>query len=421
MKRILVTGGCGFIGANFVRWGLETYPEVGGNQPRRIDVCRQLGQPRGLERRAALSVREGGCRGPHLGHGLGGRGVRRDRRTSRPRTTSTARSMTPRRSCGPIFRDSMPARRRPPRRARPVRSGLDRRGLRRLGPTTRPSPRSTPLAPNSPYAASKAGADLLGPGRLPLRTAWKPSSRACSNNYGPYQFPEKLIPLFVDQRPGRHPPARLWGAAGGSATGSTSPTTAEASTPRPPARAAPARSTTSGAESEQFNIDALRRAVLDGDRRPGDLDPPRHRSPGARPPLCTVGCSRPRPSWAGVQRRPRSRPASPRRWTGIAPTPTGSTGSAREPTALESSAMSRGPRRPLPGAGSRSAAIDRSREGVAVLGRQDQRRRRATGSPGPGHPRRRSLELGPIEIRAFVHKNSRLAGHDEAMGESRRM
>ncbi len=54
----------------------------------------------------------------------------------------------------------------------------------------------TPLAPNSPYAASKAGADLLA--RSYHHTFGMPIViTRCSNNYGPYQFPEKLIPLFI--------------------------------------------------------------------------------------------------------------------------------------------------------------------------------------------------------------------------------
>ncbi|MGE0141751.1 MAG: dTDP-glucose 4,6-dehydratase [Planctomycetota bacterium] len=55
---------------------------------------------------------------------------------------------------------------------------------------------STPLAPNSPYSASKTGSDLLV--RAAVHTHGFPAviSR-CSNNYGPYQFPEKLIPLMI--------------------------------------------------------------------------------------------------------------------------------------------------------------------------------------------------------------------------------
>jgi len=54
----------------------------------------------------------------------------------------------------------------------------------------------TPLAPNSPYSASKASADMLASAYhktfgLPIMIT------RCSNNYGPYQFPEKLIPLLI--------------------------------------------------------------------------------------------------------------------------------------------------------------------------------------------------------------------------------
>ena len=64
-----------------------------------------------------------------------------------------------------------------------------------LGPTGEFS-EETPYAPNSPYAASKAGADHLV--RAWHHTYGLPVIITnCSNNYGPYQFPEKLIPLMV--------------------------------------------------------------------------------------------------------------------------------------------------------------------------------------------------------------------------------
>lgn len=64
-----------------------------------------------------------------------------------------------------------------------------------LGPTGKFT-EQTPLSPNSPYSASKAGADLLV--LAYHRTYGMPAViTRCSNNYGPYQFPEKLIPLFV--------------------------------------------------------------------------------------------------------------------------------------------------------------------------------------------------------------------------------
>lgn len=53
-----------------------------------------------------------------------------------------------------------------------------------------------PLLPNSPYSASKAGSDLLA--RSYARTyGMDVRITRCSNNYGPYQYPEKVIPLFV--------------------------------------------------------------------------------------------------------------------------------------------------------------------------------------------------------------------------------
>lgn len=63
-----------------------------------------------------------------------------------------------------------------------------------------------PLEPNSPYSASKAGSDLLA--RSYFRThGMNLSITRCSNNYGPYHFPEKLIPLFVTNLiDGKHVP-----------------------------------------------------------------------------------------------------------------------------------------------------------------------------------------------------------------------
>lgn len=56
----------------------------------------------------------------------------------------------------------------------------------------------TPLAPNSPYAASKAGSDLLA--RAYHQTYGFPVIvTRCSNNFGPYQFPEKFIPLLISR------------------------------------------------------------------------------------------------------------------------------------------------------------------------------------------------------------------------------
>ena len=64
-----------------------------------------------------------------------------------------------------------------------------------LGPTGLFS-ESTPIAPNSPYSASKAGSDLLAAAYHHTYGMDALITR-CSNNYGPYQYPEKLIPLLI--------------------------------------------------------------------------------------------------------------------------------------------------------------------------------------------------------------------------------
>jgi len=65
-----------------------------------------------------------------------------------------------------------------------------------LGPDDRPFNENTPYDPRSPYSASKAASDHL------VRAYWHTyklpiTISNCSNNYGPYQFPEKIIPLFI--------------------------------------------------------------------------------------------------------------------------------------------------------------------------------------------------------------------------------
>jgi dTDP-glucose 4,6-dehydratase len=86
-------------------------------------------------------------------------------------------------------------------------TGSDRRGFRflhvstdevygSLGAGDPAFSETTPYAPNSPYAASKAGSDHLV--RAYQHTFGMPTlTTNCSNNYGPYQFPEKLIPLVI--------------------------------------------------------------------------------------------------------------------------------------------------------------------------------------------------------------------------------
>ena len=82
-------------------------------------------------------------------------------------------------------------------RAASVPSCLDRRGLRLARRPTDPAfTETTPYAPNSPYSASKAASDHLV--RAYHHTyGLDVTISNCSNNYGPYHFPEKLIPLTI--------------------------------------------------------------------------------------------------------------------------------------------------------------------------------------------------------------------------------
>lgn len=73
-----------------------------------------------------------------------------------------------------------------------------------LSPTAPPFTEESPYRPNNPYAASKAASDHLV--RSYYHTYGLPTiTTHCSNNYGPYQYPEKLIPLIVKKGMNGHP------------------------------------------------------------------------------------------------------------------------------------------------------------------------------------------------------------------------
>ena len=202
---ILVTGGAGFIGSNFVRWALSGDPRV---RIVNLDVLTYAGN---LESLADVDQRYGG---PGEGrytfvHGdiRDFDGVRRLLRGANAVVHFAAESHVDRSILGPeIFVDTnvkgtltlLEACRAElaehPRPFRLVHVSTDE-VYGTLGPEGAFS-ETTPYAPNSPYAASKAAADHL------VR-AWHETYGLpvlitnCSNNYGPFQYPEKLIPLMV--------------------------------------------------------------------------------------------------------------------------------------------------------------------------------------------------------------------------------
>jgi dTDP-glucose 4,6-dehydratase len=195
MLQVLVTGGCGFIGSNFVRYLLETDPEVSVVN---YDCLTYAGNPASLadiagnsryrfvagditDRQAVRSVLGTGIRGvinfaaeSHVDRSIHDAGP-----FVRTNVIGTQTLLDASREFGI---------------ARFVQISTDE-VYGSLGPTGAFT-EDSPLAPNSPYAASKAAADLLVRSYVHTYAMHAVITR-CSNNYGPYQFPEKLIPLFI--------------------------------------------------------------------------------------------------------------------------------------------------------------------------------------------------------------------------------
>ena len=211
MQNVLITGGAGFIGSNFVRYLLEVEPQV---RIANLDALTYAGSPENLadlpdpERHTLVHA---DIRERALVEDL----VRRYQIDTI--VHFAAESHVDRSILGPeqfiqtniigtftlldvakrlwldekIFGDSQPA-------AEQVRfhhvSTDEVFGS--LGPGEPAWTETTPYAPNSPYAASKASSDHLV--RAYAHTYGLPITITnCSNNYGPYQFPEKLIPLMI--------------------------------------------------------------------------------------------------------------------------------------------------------------------------------------------------------------------------------
>jgi dTDP-glucose 4,6-dehydratase len=199
VKRILVTGCCGFIGANFVRYLLETDPTL---EVTNLDALTYAGN---LDNLAGIDEVSGSRY--HFVHGdiadrplvtkLVAEGgfdaiVNFAAESHVDRSINDATPFLQTNIFGTqCLLDAARAAKVP----RYVQVSTDE-VYGTLAPDDPAFSETNPLAPNSPYAASKAGADLL------VRAAHHTFGldtvvTRCSNNYGPYQFPEKLIPLFI--------------------------------------------------------------------------------------------------------------------------------------------------------------------------------------------------------------------------------
>jgi dTDP-glucose 4,6-dehydratase len=196
MKRILVTGGCGFIGANFIRLELEAYPDL---EITNLDALTYAGNPdnlAGLDDEPRYRFVQGDIADRPLVMELVAEGF--DAVVNFAAESHVDRSIddvTPFLRTNVVGTQCLLDAARAADTPRYVQVSTDE-VYGTLRPNDPPFTEKTPLAPNSPYAASKAGADLL------VRAAHHTHGMdtvitRCSNNYGPYQFPEKLIPLFI--------------------------------------------------------------------------------------------------------------------------------------------------------------------------------------------------------------------------------
>ena len=216
---VLVTGGAGFIGSNLIRWILERQPGINvvnldaltyaGNLESLADVGERFG-PHGEGRYFFV---HGDIRDEKLVSAiLAGRARLSGTTRSVPSPDAVlhlaAESHVDRSILGPadfvstnvqgthtLLQCTRAELAERPREFRFVNVSTDEV----YGSLTAAAPAFTeanPLLPNSPYSASKAGADCLV--RAYAETYELPClTTRCSNNYGPYQFPEKLIPLMI--------------------------------------------------------------------------------------------------------------------------------------------------------------------------------------------------------------------------------
>ena len=194
---------------------------------------------------------------------------------------------------------------------------------------TRPSPKTHAYEPNSPYSASKAASDHLVRAwhhtyGLPVLTT------NCSNNYGPYQFPEKLIPLMIVNALAGKPLPVYGDGHAGARLALRAATTAARSARVLAARPASARPTTSAAgtrsPTSRSCTPSARCSTSCGPTAAGTLRAADHlRRPTGPATTAATPSTRARSSASSAGGRPRpSRPASARRCSGTSTTPTGS-------------------------------------------------------------------------------------------------
>lgn len=196
-RTILLTGGCGFIGSNFIRFVLEHRDETIIN----LDALTYSGNPENLADVAdhdRYRFVHGDINDAEL---LASLIAESDAIVHMAAESHVDRSINDPRP----FIDTnvvgtqtvLESARRTERDVRVLYVSTDEvYGALPLDDPSKLFTETSPIAPNSPYAASKAAGDLLA--RAYHHTfGLDVVTTRCSNNFGPYQFPEKVIPLFV--------------------------------------------------------------------------------------------------------------------------------------------------------------------------------------------------------------------------------
>ena len=196
--KILVTGGCGFIGSNFIRYFLKSYPDDVLINVDKLTYAGNLENLSDLSHSPRYHFIRGDIADACRMEELISQGVDAiinfaaeshvDRSIEDPNAfikTNVFGTFVLLEAVRKVF---------PARKVRFLHISTDEvyGSLGETGVFTE----EMPLAPNSPYSASKASADMLV--RAYHQTYGLPASvTRCSNNFGPYQFPEKLIPLLI--------------------------------------------------------------------------------------------------------------------------------------------------------------------------------------------------------------------------------
>ncbi len=193
--RILVTGGAGFIGSNFIRHILATEPDCGVVNLDRLTYAGNLENLADVERDSRYRFIKGSICDVELVDRLLKEGfdalMNFAAESHVDRSIQDARAFVETNALGTQVILEACRRHRIPRM---VQISTDE-VYGSLGPSGR-FREDSPLSPNSPYAASKAAGDLLVAAYV--RTYGLPAIiTRSSNNYGPYQFPEKAVPLFI--------------------------------------------------------------------------------------------------------------------------------------------------------------------------------------------------------------------------------